>query len=134
MGASPPWLLNALLRPASAVIRDLRLSQASDKAYKAAEVLQLSDDHAIYRRLVSHWDDPSTLVLDGHEPRTLLDSLGSTPHAAATFEQWMMTADLATYLPEDIMVKVDRAAMSVGLETRTPFLDHRLVEFALHCR
>ena len=58
VGACPPWLLNALLRPLGAVVPYFRVSQPSDKAYKAAEVLALADDGALYRRLVSHWEDP----------------------------------------------------------------------------
>ncbi|MCI0744390.1 MAG: asparagine synthase (glutamine-hydrolyzing), partial [Verrucomicrobia subdivision 3 bacterium] len=131
IGGCPRWLLNALLRPLGAVIPYFRVSQPSDKAYMAAEVLALTDARAMYRRVVSHWDDPATLVLGAREPATLLYELLRRPDAAATFEQWMMTTDTVTYLPDDILVKVDRAAMAVSLETRVPFLDHRLVEFAL---
>lgn len=131
VGACPPSLLNALLRPLGAVVPYFRVSQPSDKAYKAAEVLAFADDGALYRCLVSHWKDPSSLVLGAREPATLLDELLMRPGVASTFEQWMMTTDTLTYLPDDILVKVDRAAMAVSLETRVPFLDHRLVEFAL---
>lgn len=131
VGACPPLLLNALLRPLGALLPYLRVSQPSDKAYKAAEVLALADDGALYRHLLSHWKDPSSLVLGAREPATLLDELLMRPGVASTFEQWMMTTDTLTYLPDDILAKVDRAAMAVSLETRVPFLDHRLVEFAL---
>ena len=131
VGACPPWLLTALLRPLGVVVPYFRVSQPSDKAYKAAGVLALADGGALYRDLVSHWKDPSSLVLGAREPATLLDELLMRPGVASTFEQWMMTTDMLTYLPDDILVKVDRAAMAVSLETRVPFLDHRLVEFAL---
>jgi len=131
VGVCPPWLLNALLLPLGTVVPSLRFSQPSDKAYKAAEVLALANDGALYRSLLSHWKDPSSLVFGAREPATLLDELLMRPGVASTFEQWMMTMDTLTYLPDDILAKVDRAAMAVSLETRVPFLDHRLVEFAL---
>ncbi|MGH8627721.1 MAG: asparagine synthetase B family protein, partial [Gammaproteobacteria bacterium] len=131
IGACPPWLLSALLRPLGAVVPYFRVSQPSDKAHTVAELLALDDSGSHYRRLVSHWKDPTSLVLGAREPATLLDELLMRPAVASTFEQWMMTTDTLTYLPDDILAKVDRAAMAVSLETRVPFLDHRLVEFAL---
>jgi asparagine synthase (glutamine-hydrolysing) len=131
VGACPPWLLNALLWPLGAAVPSSRFSQPSDKALKAAELLALADGGALYRSLVSHWKDPSRLVFGAREPATLLDELLMHPGMASTFEQWMMTTDTLTYLPDCILAKVDRAAMAVSLETRVPFLDHRLVEFAL---
>ncbi len=129
--ACPPWLLNALLRPLGALVPHFRVSQPSHKAYLAAEVLAMADDAAMYRRVVSHWKDPSSLTLGAREPATLLDELLMRPGVASTFEQRMMTTDTLTYLPDDILAKLDRAAMAVSLETRVPFLDHRMVEFAL---
>jgi asparagine synthase (glutamine-hydrolysing) len=129
--AMPPHLLDAILRPLGRVIPQLNVSQPSDKAYKAMEVLGLDRDTDLYRRLVSHWDHPDSLVIGGHEPSTVLDQMLGRRGAGESFEQWMMTTDLQTYLPDDILTKVDRAAMAVSLETRVPFLDHRLVEFSL---
>jgi len=129
--STPAWMLDAILRPLGIILPRLRVSQPSDKAYKAAEVLELSDECALYRRLVSHWNEPNGVVIGGHEPQTALDQLVTQCAASSSFEQWMMTADIETYLPDDILVKVDRAAMAFGLETRAPFLDHRVVEFSL---
>lgn len=131
VGACPPWLLDALLRPLGAAVPSLRFRQPSDKAYKAAELLALADSGALYRSLVLHWKEPSRLVIGAREPATLLDELLTRQGVASTFEQWMMTTDTLTYLPDCILAKVDRAAMAVSLETRVPLLDHRLVEFAL---
>lgn len=129
--ALPPALLDSLLHPLGRLIPQLRVSQPSDKAYKAMEVLALARDTDVYRRLVSHWDDPATLVIGGCEPPTFLDQLLDKRASEDSIEQWMMTTDMQTYLPDDILVKLDRAAMAVSLETRAPFLDHRLVEFSL---
>jgi asparagine synthase (glutamine-hydrolysing) len=126
-----PAQLQQLLRPLGMLIPQLKFSQGSDKVYKALEVLALSRDTDVYRRLVSHWDAPEMLVIGGCEPRTVLDQLIGRREEESNFEQWMMTTDMQTYLPDDILVKLDRAAMAVSLETRAPFLDHRLVEFSL---
>jgi asparagine synthase (glutamine-hydrolysing) len=106
----------------------LRFANPGDKIHKGAQVFDSPSVGALYRRLVSHWDDPGALVLGGREPSTLLDNWDRG--AGLDDIQRMMALDLATYLCDDILVKVDRAAMAVSLETRVPLLDHRVVEFA----
>jgi asparagine synthase (glutamine-hydrolysing) len=80
---------------------------------------------------VSRWKHPAALVLGGTEPPTLYDEV-SQALAVAEPDRRMMLLDLATYLADDILVKVDRASMGVSLEVRAPLLDHRVVELA--CR
>lgn len=100
-----------------------------DKLHKGANVLASDSMDMLYRGLVSHWDDPASVVIDGFEPATLLT--GNTPVLQGLDQiQRMMALDMLTYLSDDILVKVDRAAMGVSLESRVPFLDHRVVEFA----
>src|SRR5437773_3018161 len=100
-----------------------------DKLHKLAEVLTIEHPEMFYLRLVSHWNEPTSLIMDASEPSTVL-----TDHAQwanlPDFPQRMMYLDMMTYLPDDILAKVDRASMGVSLEARVPFLDHRLVEFA----
>jgi len=128
---TPAPLLDALARPLAAVVPQLRAAHPSDKVLKALHVLTLERETDLYRHLVSHWTDPAALVPGAAEPATALDAAMAERHPGESFEQWMMTTDLRTYLQDDILVKVDRAAMAVSLETRVPFLDHRLVEFSL---
>lgn len=126
-----PGFLDRIARPLGRLVPQLNVAQPSDKIYKALEVVTLARDTDLYRHLVSHWTDPASLVIGGREPPTTLDAALFERRKDESFEQWMMTTDLRTYLPDDILVKVDRAAMAVSLETRVPFLDHRLVEFSL---
>jgi asparagine synthase (glutamine-hydrolysing) len=97
--------------------------------HKAAAVLDCPDLDAVYRRLVSQWPDPTSLVLNVVEPPTPIEDMPAALLALPNVAR-MMALDLLTYLPDDILVKVDRAAMGVSLETRVPLLDHRVVEFA----
>lgn len=100
-----------------------------DKLHKGAGVLGSCSIEELYQGLVSHWSKPADLVIGGVEPPTILTGLKPDLHLLDPIEQ-MMALDLLTYLPDDILVKVDRAAMAVSLETRVPMLDHRVVEFA----
>jgi len=100
-----------------------------DRLHKGAGILGNQSIDGLYRSLVSHWDTPCEVVLGGLEPPTLL--VGNAPDfGSVDAVERMMALDLMTYLPDDILVKVDRAAMAVSLETRVPLLDHKVVEFA----
>ena len=105
------------------------LATPGDKAHKLADVLALSDGHAFFHQLTSHWKDPASVVMGAHEPRTLLTDPNAWPKTDC-FEHWMMAMDAQTYMADDILVKVDRAAMANSLETRVPMLDHRVAELA----
>jgi len=95
-----------------------------------AEILRSGgSDAQLYRTLVSRWKQPTGLVRGAQEPPTPFTDARASPELAG-FDDWMMFVDAVTYLPDDILVKVDRATMSVGLEGRVPLLDHRLVELA----
>jgi asparagine synthase (glutamine-hydrolysing) len=110
--------------------QELRITLAGDKINKLSELLSAQSPEECYRFLVSYWKDPAKgLVIGAKEPENIMDRADLWP-ILNTFEEKMMYFDQRTYLPDDILVKVDRAAMGVSLETRVPFLDHRIVEFA----
>jgi asparagine synthase (glutamine-hydrolysing) len=100
-----------------------------DKLHKGAGVLGTTTIDDLYLNLVSHWTDPAAVVIGGTEPPTLLTGLRPDMAGLDAVER-MMALDLITYLPDDILAKVDRASMAVSLESRVPLLDHRVVEFA----
>ena len=106
----------------------LRPPQAGDKVHKAASVLRLDNADAVYRRLVSHWE-PSEIMPEIAEPPGILDDPTVAKDCPALLAR-MQFLDLVTYLPDDILTKVDRASMAVALEARVPLIDHRVVEFA----
>jgi len=104
-----------------------RVPLAGDRLHKAARILSVSSPDTMYRTLVSNWDPPSEILLDADEPGTWLSAGPDLPRVSLV--ERMMLFDSRTYLPDDILVKVDRASMAVSLEARAPFLDHRVVEF-----
>eukprot|EP01037_Dinobryon_pediforme_P016825 gene16825-17006_t len=106
------------------------VNRLGDKAHKLARRFKTVgpvDD--LYRSLVTEWPYSKSLVPGAKELPTRLDDVEFV-HSVATPQERMMLLDSATYLPDDILVKVDRAAMGVSLETRVPFLDHRIVELS----
>ena len=107
----------------------LKQSTPGGKLHKLADVLDVDDQLGMYRRLVSQWCDPGALVKGGTEPPSLIDDPLRHPSGCSLAET-MMFLDMMSYLPDDILVKVDRASMGASLESRTPFLDHSVVEFA----
>lgn len=122
-----PAAWNALLRPLASLL-PLRHYHANpgDKLHKLAGTISAASPLCIYRELVSFWQ--GDVVLEADDTLSLLDE--ADDHAFTDFEHVMMALDLQTYLPDDILAKVDRAAMAVSLETRVPLLDHRVAEFA----
>ena len=99
-----------------------RLSNLSD-------ILPAPTDRSLYQRLMSPNRDSRVWLRDAMEPQIQFGSR-SFWESLPELLQRMTYLDFVSYLPDDILVKVDRAAMSVGLETRIPLLDHRIIEFA----
>jgi len=106
------------------------IRRMGDKAHKLAYRLKSVDSlDDLYRSLVNEWPSDIGLVLGAKRLSTKLDDTEIVKDLAES-EHRMMLWDSLTYLPDDILTKVDRAAMSVSLETRIPFLDHRVAELA----
>jgi asparagine synthase (glutamine-hydrolysing) len=100
-----------------------------ERVHKLANVLGMRSPEVFYQGLASHWSDPSSIVYDSREMSTAL----SDPAQWANLDDFasrMMYLDAVSYLPDDILVKVDRASMAYSLESRVPLLDHRVVEYA----
>jgi asparagine synthase (glutamine-hydrolysing) len=126
--AVPAGAWDGAERCAAAVLPGAALPRAGERAHKLGALMSEDSIGAMYRSLVSAWQSPDDLllgrdsvaragdILERDEPADLLDR--------------MMLADQAGYLPDDLLAKVDRASMAVGLEVRAPLLDHRVVEFS----
>jgi asparagine synthase (glutamine-hydrolysing) len=105
-------------------------SSIGDKMHTMAELLKVSSPSEFYKKLVSQWKEPCAVVLDSREV-SLVPMADRYAPSLTDFVQRMMLIDTVSYLPDDILAKVDRASMAASLENRIPFLDHRVVEFAL---
>jgi asparagine synthase (glutamine-hydrolysing) len=95
---------------------------------RLAELLPSANDQVLYQKLISCCREPQEWLCQAQEPRA--NGSAAAWNLLPGLLQRMMCWDFLRYLPDEILVKVDRAAMAVSLETRIPLLDHRIVEFA----
>ena len=126
----PPSIASMLGSTANALLpRRMKLRNPTDKLSRIRLLLPARDVHDLYWRLLGYWQRPGMVLLDDpmsdFGPRTMMKGFPDLDP-----QHGMMMADMLGYLPNDILVKVDRTSMNVGLEARVPLLDHRLVELA----
>lgn len=110
-----------------------RQPMVGDRAHKLASIMTAASMNDVYRWLVSQERDPESIVVGGLESRperVLWADQEMRLLQRKDFTERMMFNDMVGYLTDDILCKVDRAAMAASLETRVPFLDHRVAEFA----
>lgn len=100
-----------------------------DRVHKLAGLFALPDREAVYLAINSHFRDPASVVVNGFEPPTTMTDASRHPRVDG-YVPHMMALDTITYLPDDILVKVDRTAMAVSLESRAPLIHHDVLEFA----
>lgn len=118
---------DGMLKVASRLARGGTIS--SDRLRKLGGMLSSNSPQSLYREFLSHWRRPAEVVIGGEEPDYFLGRDGNW-EISPEIEENMCFADLNSYLPDDILTKVDRASMAVSLEARVPLLDHRMVELA----
>ena len=130
MGAVSPDRWNKLAAAVEPLLpQAARMKLPGEKIIKGAGVLGSGSAKELYHGLISIWQDPASVVVDGNEAEDAVFGDSAELSGLSDIER-MMVLDMLGYLPDDILVKVDRAAMSTSLETRVPLLDHRVVEFA----
>jgi asparagine synthase (glutamine-hydrolysing) len=125
LGSVPTGLRGPAGRAASGLSRWFSSDADSASLAKLGRALNASSNGAFYQQFVSYWSDPGQVVQGAVLPPTVFDE--TVPLDLADH---MMLLDTLSYLPDDILVKVDRAAMAASLETRVPLLDHRVFGFA----
>lgn len=130
MTAIPPSAWTRFGHAAGGILPKVaRVDRLGDKVHKGAPLLSSESVDQLYSGMLSLWREPETVVVGADEPQSQATGLVPQLHGLGPIER-MMALDMLGYLPDDILVKVDRAAMAVSLETRVPYLDHHLVEFA----
>ncbi len=113
---------------ASPVPRRLKPTHLGDKIFKGAAVLHADGPLDMYRLLTSQTPNPGQFLAAADEPPDVVSRFGGETEGLDTISK-LRLLDMMTYLPDDILTKVDRASMAVGLEARVPLIDHRVVEF-----
>ncbi len=117
------------LDAAAGLIGKNNFGSSRERFIRLASCLKSQGPEGLYLQGISHWMGPESIVENCKEPETLLTDFSRWGNFKNP-ESRMMFVDSLTYLPDDILTKVDRSSMSVGLEARVPLLDHKLVEFA----
>lgn len=126
----PPEFWDKAARGLRSVLPLLRqFSRVGDKVHKGARALTSRTGDELYARLTAHWGQPEDVVIGGVASGLVTSDVVSELRGLGDVER-MMALDMLGYLCDDILTKVDRAAMASSLETRVPLLDHRVVEFA----
>ena len=128
IAAAPVGLVDKAVQVGKRLSKNVGNEVTGDRVKKLAELALVGDFDDRYLHFMSEWKDPARVVIGEHEP------FNSTPSrqfpASANLAERMMLHDTMAYLPDDVLVKVDRASMSVALELRAPLLDYRLIETA----
>lgn len=126
-----PDVLGRLAGRLQALMPGTGQSQLSAKIAKLSRGLRTDDAAGFYRQMASIVDAPQELMAPEIAASTRGDCGAAAPERSGSDAiHAMMAADLVSYLPDDILCKVDRASMSVSLECRAPFLDHDVISFA----
>ena len=129
--AVPYERLNVLMKFILPLFSISRVSDASGDSFRrwAARLVQVKSLDDLYWSLIFVWRNVAEVVIGAGNALAEAREIALCPQQLA-HEERMMFLDTMTYLPDDILTKVDRAAMGVSLETRVPLLDHRVVDFA----
>lgn len=128
VGGADSW--DRAFRAASPLLpKSKRYRLAGEKVMKVANLLEQETSGGMYRSLVSACQHPNQLLSSNRNPDGPLEHRLATTDGIPLLDR-MMLADQSTYLPDDLLAKVDRASMAVSLEARVPLLDHRVVEFS----
>lgn len=129
LGRIPPAVTERAARATRILPVGWQVRNPSNKVVKLARILSASDPEDAYRALTTHWPDAESIVLGNHH-RVTPDALTRSPVSDSGITEQMLWFDLVRYLPDDILAKLDRAAMAVSLEARAPFLDRRILDLA----
>ena len=123
LGSSNHWNMLSRIFP-----KKIIPPQLGDKLYKLVKILK-DEEPDFYRILISSFDYPDSYMISGKEEKGMIWENNFESYITEYVER-LKLLDTLTYLPDDILTKVDRSSMAVSLEVRVPILDHRIVEFS----